>query len=152
MKKGDIVIAPEGCNCYLTAGKEYVVDRIDGEFDENFGFFFWFTTDRGSLQFDSTLKGNHVNGKDWIIKEAKEQSSESTTKKTKQAILRLYLSNPDQAIKSEKIIDYVKQEIGTGYVFGDTILRALRQLRQDGKLDYEIDGAKKDRNYKFKKI
>jgi hypothetical protein len=81
-----------------------------------------------------------------------ENSTESTTKKIKQALLRLYLSDTNKTIKSEKIIEYVKQEIGTEYVFGDTILRALRQLRQDGKLDYEIDGAKQDRNYKFKAV
>ena len=81
-----------------------------------------------------------------------EDKTESTTKKIKQSLLRLYLSNIDKTIKSEKIIGYVKQEIGTEYKFGDTILRALRQLRQDGKLDYEIDGAKQDRNYKFKAV
>jgi hypothetical protein len=79
-------------------------------------------------------------------------SFESTTKKIKQSLLRLYLSDTNKTIKSEKIIDYVKQEIGTEYIFGDTILRALRQLRQDGKLDYIIDGAKQDRNYKFKAV
>lgn len=79
-------------------------------------------------------------------------STESTTKKIKQSLLRLYLSDTNKTIKSEKIIDYVKQEIGTEYKFGDTILRALRQLRQDGKLDYIIDGVKQDRNYKFKAV
>ena len=28
MKVGDIVIAPEGCQSYLTPKKEYIVDRL----------------------------------------------------------------------------------------------------------------------------
>lgn len=87
-----------------------------------------------------------------LEKMAKEEIAESATKKIKQSLLRLYLSDTNKTIKSEKIIDYAKQGIGTDYKFGDTILRALRQLRQDGKLDYEIDGAKQDRNYKFKAV
>jgi hypothetical protein len=107
----------------------------------------------------SSLAGNFPRIKvgcnyEWIFspKELELIYSESTTKKIKQSLLRLYLSDTNKTIKSEKIIDYVKQEIGTEYIFGDTILRALRQLRQDGKLDYIIDGAKQDRNYKFKAV
>jgi hypothetical protein len=98
---------------------------------------------------------NTKHGKYWCFLDMELElikSTESTTKKIKQSLLRLYLSDTNKTIKSEKIIDYVKQEIGTEYKFGDTILRALRQLRQDGKLDYEIDGAKQDRNYKFKAV
>jgi len=51
-------------------------------------------------------------------------------------------------IKSEDIIAKVKESIGTEYVFGDTILRALRHLRQDGVLDYTAD--KHTREYTFK--
>lgn len=80
--------------------------------------------------------------------ESKEDTTESTTKKIKQSLLKLYLSDTNKTIKSEKIIDYVKQEIGTDYVFGDTILRGLRQLRQDGVIDYTAD--KQTREYTFK--
>lgn len=72
--------------------------------------------------------------------------TESQSKKIKQALRKICLSG--MVIKSEKIISKVKQDIGTDYVFGDTILRALRQLRQDGEVDYTAD--KHTREYTFK--
>ena len=72
--------------------------------------------------------------------------TESQSKKIKQALRKVCLSG--LVIKSEKIISKVKQEIGTDYVFGDTILRALRQLRQDGDVYYTAD--KHTREYTFK--
>lgn len=78
--------------------------------------------------------------------EEEKLSSESQSKKIKQALRKICLSGT--VIKSEKIIDKVKQDIGTDYIFGDTILRALRQLRLDGDLDYTAD--KHTREYTFK--
>lgn len=85
---------------------------------------------------------------DYEIKVVEESSNspESQSKQIKQALKKICLSG--LVIKSEKIIDKVKQDIGTDYVFGDTILRGLRQLRQDGVLDYTAD--KQTREYTFK--
>lgn len=73
-------------------------------------------------------------------------TTESQSKKIKQALRKICLSG--LVIKSEKIISKVKEDIGTDYVFGDTILRALRQLRQDGEVNYTAD--KHSREYTFK--
>lgn len=149
MKEGDIVIAPKVWGSYLTEGKEYKVINTDGINYEIFGYYFDIIDDNGKRTFCTEKQSAHLGFQDWILKE---EPFESTSKKIKQSLLRLYLEDCEQTIKSEKIIEYVKQEIGTEYKFGDTILRMLRQLRQDGNLDYIIDGAKQERNYKFKKI
>jgi len=83
---------------------------------------------------------------DMVRRTTKKPSPESQSKKIKQALRKICLSG--LVIKSEKIISKVKEEIGTDYVFGDTILRALRQLRQDGEIDYAAD--KHSREYTFK--
>jgi hypothetical protein len=74
----------------------------------------------------------------------------SNRKTIMQSLLQIYLQENGQIWKSEKIIDRVKKETQIYYIFGDTILRALRQLRSDGKLDYDIIGEKRNRNYKWK--
>ena len=76
----------------------------------------------------------------------KSNTTESQSKEIKQALKKICLSGT--VIKSEKIIDKVKQEAKIDYVFGDTILRGLRQLRQDGVIDYTAD--KQTREYSFK--
>lgn len=78
--------------------------------------------------------------------------SESRAKKISQSLLKMYNQYPSRLIKSERIIEIVKEDINDNFIFGDTILRALRQLRQDNKLDYDVVGSKKDRDYRFKQI
>ena len=74
----------------------------------------------------------------------------SNRKTIMQVLLQIYHEEKGQIWKSEKIIEKVKHETQIYYIFGDTILRALRQLRSDGKLDYDIIGEKKNRDYKWK--
>lgn len=73
-------------------------------------------------------------------------SIESRSKQISQSLKQICTKG--LVIKSEDIIAKVKGSIGTEYVFGDTILRALRHLRQDGILDYTAD--KHTREYTFK--
>lgn len=40
--------------------------------------------------------------------------------------------------KSEAIIKYCKRHMGITAIFGDTILRYTRELREDGEINYEI--------------
>ena len=77
---------------------------------------------------------------------SKKISSESRSKKISQSLKQICTKG--LVIKSEDIIAKVKESIGTDYVFGDTILRSLRHLRQDGILYYTAD--KHTREYTFK--
>lgn len=78
-----------------------------------------------------------------------EKSSNSTESRSRQISQSLKkICTKGLVIKSEDIIAKVKESIGTEYVFGDTILRSLRHLRQDGVLDYTAD--KHTREYTFK--
>jgi hypothetical protein len=68
LKNGMKVIAPEGCETWLTAGKEYQVFDVE-ESDTIRKCYF-------GIIADNTIKCNcflincaHLNGKDWIIKQ-----------------------------------------------------------------------------------
>ena len=67
MKIGDIVIAPEGCQNYLTAGKEYKVEDVISENGVR-GCFFRTTSDCGREVYTSEINSTHLNGNDWILK------------------------------------------------------------------------------------
>ena len=75
LKVGDVVIAPEGCEDYLTAGKEYPVIEV---IEESFR-----ALDDDGDEMYSNLKGSaHLKGKDWIIKP---KSLKTETKQTLRA-------------------------------------------------------------------
>ena len=67
MEIGDIVIAPLGCNAYLTAGKEYKVEDVISENGIR-GYFFMITSDIGAEVYTSEINSTHLNGNDWILK------------------------------------------------------------------------------------
>ena len=67
MKIGDIVIAPEGCQNYLTAGKEYPVVDFWEEEQPNLGYHFIIKSDFGNIKC-LEKKCSHLNDKDWILK------------------------------------------------------------------------------------
>lgn len=73
-------------------------------------------------------------------------TSKYRSKMIKEALLKLCIKGLE--IKSEKIISYVKKETGDDFIFGDTILRSLRKLRQDGFVDYKANNN--TRIYVFK--
>lgn len=78
----------------------------------------------------------------------------SQRKQIQLSLLRFYGNIPlsqFNEVLSEHIINIVKDDTGIEYIIGDTILRELRQLRQDGKLDYECPN-RKERIYKFKQL
>lgn len=67
MKEIKTVIAPKGCEDYLTEGKEYKVTKQDKD-KVNPGFNI--VDDEGSSIF-CVLKGcAHINGGNWIIKDS----------------------------------------------------------------------------------
>lgn len=81
-----------------------------------------------------------------LVSSSKFKSVESRSKQISQSLKQICTKG--LVIKSEDIIAKVKESIGTEYVFGDTILRSLRHLRQDGILDYTAD--KHTREYTFR--
>lgn len=46
------------------------------------------------------------------------------------------MANPGDQIKSEDIVNIVKRKLEIKYIYPDTVLRYLRELRQDGILNY----------------
>ena len=55
------------------------------------------------------------------------------------AALLTFLSQfkPGDSLRTEDCIKYVKRHV-THYIYGDTVLRYMRQLKEDGKINYEI--------------
>ena len=70
MKVGDVVIAPEGCFRYLTAGKKYKVVSVDDLVCERV-VFFDIINDDGAKIFCISKECSHLNGQDWIIPQRK---------------------------------------------------------------------------------
>lgn len=64
LKIGDVVIAPEGCEDYLTAGREYVVIDVSKKEKD----VFCVLADNGTKMYCLLQKCGHLNGKNWIIK------------------------------------------------------------------------------------
>lgn len=66
-KKPLIVKAPEGCEDYLTPGKEY---ECFGQEYANSKWYFWIKSDNSSGELDvlsSIYESLHLNFQDWIV-------------------------------------------------------------------------------------
>ena len=48
------------------------------------------------------------------------------------------LFKPGDTFKTEDIIKFCKRRMGVTSIYGDTILRYTRELREEGAIDYEI--------------
>ena len=95
------VIAPKGCESYLTEGKEYEVFNVEMLLNPSCEFKFEFIADNGGHEY-SVLKGtSHLNGKDWIIKE--EKPSKSVNIKYEFEILIGYLTETDNTYAKKKV-------------------------------------------------
>jgi len=68
-KPPKVVVAPEGCNEYLTAGKEYPVAEICDGYSETFGYGFAIINDYGEYTGANEISSAHLKGGNWIIKE-----------------------------------------------------------------------------------
>jgi hypothetical protein len=68
MKKGDIVIAPEGCAMYLTPFKEYKVKVLSTSPAATHGEIFKIKDDFGDLTLCLEKGCAFLNHQDWIIK------------------------------------------------------------------------------------
>ena len=55
----------------------------------------------------------------------------------RKAILKFF-KNKKGNFTSPQLIKYVQKETKFEWFYPDTLLRELRQLRQDGKLNYEV--------------
>lgn len=64
-----IVVAPEGCQSWLTAGKEYDVTQIWSDWIEYGGYGFSIINDIGNRSDTVEFGSEHLNGGNWIIKE-----------------------------------------------------------------------------------
>ena len=73
------VIAPKGCNDYLTAGKEYEVYNVRKS--KNFEYFFDIKNDAGSETYCSFKTCPHLKGKDWLTQPTLKQRLLTLTEK-----------------------------------------------------------------------
>lgn len=69
MKTFTYVIAPEGCQSYLTPGKKYIVIGDISYSSRNLGFFFHCASDINGNCYTTSKGVAHLNGNDWIIPE-----------------------------------------------------------------------------------
>lgn len=69
-----IVKAPEGCESYLTPGKEYEVLLHNNFMKKKSGYGFNIISDEGYEIFTSHKGSGHLNGQDWIIVEREKES------------------------------------------------------------------------------
>ena len=106
LKNGMKVIAPSGCESYLTEGKEYEVFNVEMLLNPSCEFKFEFIADNGGHEY-SVLKGtSHLNGKDWIIKEetkATENQSKSVNLKYEFELLIEVLTATDNLYAKKKV-------------------------------------------------
>lgn len=64
LKPPTVVKAPEGCETYLTPGKEY---KVISSHDEGFYYGFVIIDDAGEKIYAAEEASAHLNGGDWII-------------------------------------------------------------------------------------
>lgn len=76
---------------------------------------------------------------------------ESKSKQIRAAVQTFLQHHYSTRFKSEDLIASVQYQIGSHYIFGDTILRMLRLLREECLINYECKN-KKDRVYVIKKV
>ena len=81
MKAGDIVIAPEGCAAYLTAGKEYSVVYMR-DLGNGYRYEFDVIDDEGDKISCRQLQCSHLYLKDWILKSSYSYSRDEILKIT----------------------------------------------------------------------
>lgn len=68
-KPPKVVVAPEGCSSYFTAGKEYLVISIWDSSNNKFGYGFTLNNDSGYKVDCIENKCAHLNYGNWIVKE-----------------------------------------------------------------------------------
>lgn len=73
MKKGDILIAPEGCRGWLTPFKEYEVGYIWDDSDDEYGCGIYIIDDQGDIIGCFEKQCPHLKSQDWIIKSEAEK-------------------------------------------------------------------------------
>ena len=64
----------------------------------------------------------------------------------KKAVLQEFSLLPEN-FRGHDLIKVVKLITGRKYVYGDSVLRKLRVLRSEGKVNYELAGAKDESLY-----
>lgn len=67
-KPPKVVVAPEGCLPWFTAGKEYPVVEIWDKHDNTCGYGICIFDDDGDLRATTEMLSAHANG-NWIVKE-----------------------------------------------------------------------------------
>ena len=65
----------------------------------------------------------------------------------KQAVLQEFKMLPDN-FRGHDLIKEVRIVTGRKYVYGDSVLRKLRVLKAEGKINYELAGPKDESLYK----
>ncbi len=77
MKVGDIVIAPEGCQDWLTPNKEYVVESFWSlNTTDEYGCCITIKSDVGVMAKCFSKNDCHLNGQDWILKPTSHENTQ----------------------------------------------------------------------------
>ena len=62
----------------------------------------------------------------------------SNKKEIKKAIQSFWIPfSPGDQFRSEEILKSVQHQLGIQYIYPDTVLRYARELREEGKINYE---------------
>ena len=69
LTNGMKVIAPSGCEMYLTEGKEYTVFNVNKISHEKNNYTFYIIADNFEHSFSRLNDSSHLNGGNWIIKQ-----------------------------------------------------------------------------------
>lgn len=73
-RKPKKVKAPEGCESYLTAGKEYDVNSVAGMTKHN-GYELYVAISEDEEIYAVQFNTSHLNGKDWIVTEWEDENN-----------------------------------------------------------------------------
>lgn len=100
MKNFTYVIAPDGCESYLTPGKKYAIKDLEfNKFLERFSFSI--TTDKQGEIFCLSVGCLHLNGKNWIIPEIGQWPEGWTKKQKKECLVKACVIENELTLKTE---------------------------------------------------
>ena len=130
LKNGMKVIAPSGCESYLTEGKEYdVFDVIPSKTNK---YCFSIFDDEGVDSFCCLINSAHLNGGNWIIKQETTTPRNLTTTTVKYKNCSFDVSGVWTGSFNAEINEKPEFELHTIEINGNDLTELLSQEDKDG--------------------
>jgi len=133
LKNGMKVIAPSGCEDYLTEGKEYLVVSVRNV------EFFHVVSDNGKDVFSRLNNSSHLNGGNWIIKQKTTTPRNLTTTTVKYKNCTFEVSGIWSGKYVEQTNEKPEFELYTIEINGNDLTELLTQEDKDGIVEIYVN-------------